>query len=646
MITSSNKGSSLVVVMCTLVLLMVIAGVAVEYTTTINRNVQRGNSVENAVAVGDGCIEMLYANWRGISRTSGVNPPKTNALNGNNIPLPTAANFPNLPAKANFAKRGTILDPKTDEPPGPTDYDATFTISNYKVIAASPEETGYGSASASPTPAIGQDGGSRTVNYIASADVTLPSLRGNVVAKVRRVLQWQELSPWNYALFYVDPLEIHPGPQFVINGWVHTNSDLYTAHDTLTFTDKVTFADNWYIEYMPGDSSHGGQTPTSPNYPGSPNYAAGLPNSGETMTPARDAEHQPFGINPADKFDTSNGNDPTKDNTGYHELVEKRVGSTANDPFYDPVSGTSYRYYDQADFKIVVDDVSGNVTVTERTGLTTERPISGASPGQDKKNYTEIMAAITTGGLIQDNREGSPMKVTTVDVGSIVNSINTGKLKNAGGGAFNGILYVSASGAAGSKPAVKVVNGSILPQNGLTIASNNPVYIQGDYNTGGTGTNVPSNAAGSYSDPSNPPDPQVSGYARQPALVIGDAVSVLSSAWTDANSFAGLSSRTASPTTVNTAIVSGIVPSGNGNYSGGAENFPRFMENWTGKTFTYYGSMVELYPSQTATGNWVYGGNVYDAPTREWFFDNNFHLRPPPGTLMTYNFIKGRWYLL
>ena len=78
----------------------------------------------------------------------------------------------------------------------------------------------------------------------------------------------------------------------------------------------------------------------------------------------------------------------------------------------------------------------------------------------------------------------------------------------------------------------------------------------------------------------------------------------------------------ATNTTVNTAIIAGIVPSGglpvNGvspqdrSYSGGAENFPRFLENWDNKSFTYYGSMVELFQSKQAIGEWSYGGNVYE----------------------------------
>ena len=80
------------------------------------------------------------------------------------------------------------------------------------------------------------------------------------------------------------------------------------------------------------------------------------------------------------------------------------------------------------------------------------------------------------------------------------------------------------------------------------------------------------------------------------------------------------------------------------NYSGGVENFPRFLEDWTGKSFTYYGSMVELYPSGQATGVWG-SGNVYNPPNRNWYFDTNFYANPPKGSLVLTNYIKQKWYL-
>jgi hypothetical protein len=178
---------------------------------------------------------------------------------------------------------------------------------------------------------------------------------------------------------------------------------------------------------------------------------------------------------------------------------------------------------------------------------------------------------------------------------------------------------------------------------GLTVVSPNPVYIQGDYNTGRdySGTTTPP----SNNSTSDPTQPTVANYTRAPCSVLADAVTILSNSWLDSN--AG-STPVASNTTVNTAIISGIVPTnayGGGNYSGGAENFPRFLEAWDGKKFTYYGSMVELYKSQQSIAIWQYAG-VYGAPDRQWYFDNKFKTTPPPGSLMLYSYVKGKWSVL
>ena len=209
---------------------------------------------------------------------------------------------------------------------------------------------------------------------------------------------------------------------------------------------------------------------------------------------------------------------------------------------------------------------------------------------------------------------------------------------------WNGIIYMTdTSGSSTTHRGIRLTNGDILPANGITVASGNPVYIQGDYNTG-SGT-VPSNSTTN----NDPTQPQSTGYTRKPASVVADAITILSNSWNDANASNGLgpsgtNPRIASNTTINTAIVSGIVPTANNYYSGGAENFPRFLESWTNKTFTYYGSMVELYKSKQSIGRWG-SDNVYNAPIRQWYFDTNLRINTPPGSLLVYSYVKGRWFL-
>ncbi len=624
-INSPKSGSSLVVVILTMATLAVIVGITLDYSTNINRLVQRTTTLQSAVAAADASIEQLFTNWRAICRASPSTPLATNAFS--NIPLPTSSQL-NLPSSSNFAKAGSNAD-LSDE------YDATYSISNIKLIAVDGTLQPVGGASIAPPPAVGmsQTGSVNTTsasyNYVASADVTMPTVRGNVVAKVRRVFSKQQVSPWNWAIFYVDPLEIQPGAPMVVTGWVNTNSNLYTAHGTnLTFADKVTYASDWFVNFMPGDQQHNGETPTTPASP-------------SNLPPARDVALQPFGMDSTAIFNTSDSN---PNNDSYRELVEPPAVSSA-----DPFAGQ--RYWDQAGIIIQIQDnpnanangfdgVKGHdlvnfYTVTNQQTGATQALTSGAL-----YNMFIAAGAITTNQTIQDNREAATTRLATLDVSKLVTSVSSGNPSYTSASFANPIIYIYDSSATSSaRRAIRLKGGTKIPNSGLTIVSNNPIYIQGDFNTGGT----PPSDNTSQNDPTTP---QVSGYTRASCSVIGDAINLLSNAWNDSNSSSGTSSRVATNTTFNTAILSGIVPTapvgGDGSYSGGAENFPRFLEDWSHAIITYYGSMVELYKSQQSTGEWG-KANVYVPPTRHWYFDTNFKVRPPPGTLMVYAYEKGQW---
>jgi hypothetical protein len=166
-----------------------------------------------------------------------------------------------------------------------------------------------------------------------------------------------------------------------------------------------------------------------------------------------------------------------------------------------------------------------------------------------------------------------------------------------------------------SKRAIRIKNGATINPIGLSIISGNPIYIQGSFNTG----------------------------TWKPVVVIGDAINVLSNAWNDTTPTAG---RVASNTTVNAALVGGIVSSNGTNYSGGAENFIRLQENWSGKTFTYSGSIVELWQSAQATGVWTGSSTVYTTPsTYSWTYDTRLATATLPGTFTLAAYLQQqRWY--
>lgn len=172
--------------------------------------------------------------------------------------------------------------------------------------------------------------------------------------------------------------------------------------------------------------------------------------------------------------------------------------------------------------------------------------------------------------------------------------------------------------------ALRLINGAApnLPTPGFTVAAENPVYVQGDYNASGS-----FNGAHSY------------------AAVMGDAVTLLSNIWNDYVSFNfpyDLSSRVASTTWYRMAIAAGkgpafAQPSGTPQdfgTDGGTHNFLRYIENWGGSTLNYLGSLVSLYFSRQATGTYKCCTIVYSPPARAYAFDSEFLVpsQLPPGT--------------
>lgn len=610
------------------------------YTGTVSRNVVASNSNRRAIEIGDGALGYMFAHWRELCKES------PNALLSTdkfaNIPAPTAAMFPAL---SSYVSNYTVSTSPNPEKPATPKY----TIANYQVQAVNPQMSPM-PVSTVPEVGTGMQTGTNTAFYLASADVSLPAF-GNrwVTAKMRRVFAKEQKSPWEYAIFYNDLLEIHPGAKQTIAGWVHTNGSLYTAHDTLTFASKVDYGNDWGVAFAPGDKDHT-ETPTSPHYP-------------SNLPPARGQVQLPFGMDPTQVFTGSNSN-----NTSYHELIEPPV---VGQP--DPISAS--RYYDQAQIRVLVDG-SNNVTMTDINNNSinsTTAALTGTNNPSvaTRALYMLFNDAIATNQTFQDNREGATMRVVTFDVSQLTSALtspadggtgyllgyNLGKWPQPGGlvsdsthsvgnVAWNGIVYIGdTSGSSSTKRGVRLKNGATIKGPGLTVASMNPVYIQGDYNTGRTASSeTPANSKNDGTGSNVVP-----GYTELPCAVLGDAVNILSNSWKDSNSSASLSSRTASPTTVNTAIVSGIVPTGSGgtganSYSGGAENFPRFLESWSNKTFTYYGSMVELFKSQQSIGYWG-SGNVYDPPNRNWNFDPLFYTQPPPGSLLIVTYSQQRWFI-
>ncbi|MEI8350710.1 MAG: hypothetical protein WCG36_00210 [bacterium] len=176
-------------------------------------------------------------------------------------------------------------------------------------------------------------------------------------------------------------------------------------------------------------------------------------------------------------------------------------------------------------------------------------------------------------------------------------------------------------------PAVRLRNAEkINLSRGLTVVSDQPIYIEGNFNT----TNRFSTN-------------------NLPTMVAGDAVTMLSTNWQDAlSSNSACSGRTAGNTTYDTVIMTGNTLTTTGHYNGGLENVLRFLEDWNGKTVTYRGSIIDLWTSRIAKDPWQSPSTstYYNAPTRNWGYDTVFRYSAPPGMPRVYGMEELDWQVI
>lgn len=202
---------------------------------------------------------------------------------------------------------------------------------------------------------------------------------------------------------------------------------------------------------------------------------------------------------------------------------------------------------------------------------------------------------------------------------------------------------------------VRLTNGTVIPgiydsttpsnTRGFTVASENGVYIQGNYNT--TGANNPPSSGNTPYDGFMP----FNTATHIPASVVSDAVTILSNSWNDGQSFMSpvtspydQSNRIASGTAMRFAMISGDTistregtPNQGGGWerlNGGVHNFKRFLERWDGQRLDYAGSLINLFNSRNNAGSFKCCNEVYNPPIRNWVFDSTFldPARLPPGT--------------
>lgn len=420
----------------------------------------------------------------------------------------------------------------------------------------------------------------------------------NITAAVRQDIDLTTIPLFQFAIFYNLDLEINPGPVMTVTGPVHGNGNIYLQpQNVLTFNSDTTAAGDII------NSKH----PLDPLV----RTAGKIVFEGEHDSGVSSL-NMPVGTN----------NTPV----AVRQIVEPPpLGESVNSPL------GKERFYNKADMIVTI---APNGSVSVSSGIIDNR--ATVVPQQQWDALTNSASGFLVTDSFFNKRENKTVNSLDIKIDKLRawSAKATNILRATWGAGDVTIIYVDDQRVttASFTPGVRVVNGAQLPTKGLTIATRSPIYVRGSYNIqDGFGTSSGGNTK-----------------HTRPAALIGDAITVLSQAWDDDNSGRSLEERPAAATTVNAAFLAGIVQTTNGSYSGGVENYPRFLEDWAGIPFTYNGSMVVMYPSQIATGQWRGTGSsigIYNPPNRVWAFDTNFRdpAKLPPGTPGVRALIRSMW---
>ncbi len=335
--------------------------------------------------------------------------------------------------------------------------------------------------------------------------------------------------------------------------------------------------------------------------------------------------------------------------TALHAFMSDGVWNAANSAFPGtmPIFYTDVPGCDCADgFEVCANAIPGCYTppmplrpVGGGTGVYSD--VMGAAPGAFDLEYRR--------GGFYNHREDKWMMLLNLNVSDLIAwNLANGEpffstTDNTDGGL---VLFLSVEGADSNDVnnyGVRVFGSADIPlpgginvsadPTGVTVVSDQAMYVLGDYNRG-TGPG---------------------GVARQPAALIGDSVNVMSQRYWRGSGAAtgcladccvgdfcrdgqsvqtlGSTRRNAETTWVNAAFLGGVDTTATGDYNGGLENYPRFHEDWGGgRALNYQGSFVSLGEPVRVDGDWcgtggstTNGCNIYNPPVRNWNFDPAFN---------------------
>jgi Tfp pilus assembly protein PilX len=445
----------------------------------------------------------------------------------------------------------------------------------------------------------------------------------------------QSIPIFQFGVFYDQDLEFHPGPQMTFAGRVHTNGNLYT-YNNVTFEGVLTTPESTFLDLKNAESGtngvhirDGGGVARKLDFDSRTHGAAAYRQRSEQLLSSR-LMSKAHGVRPLQL--PLPGNTPPftlllPRDPGDSELV-RRVKMAWKADWYVTVRAGVFAMADTNAMKAAFCD---SLVQLRPPGL--EVPV-GADCRRIFKPRVDAFL---------DGRENRRPDLVDIHLDSLKAWSDAAPATRA-----PRVLYVAfeslPSGTPGDLPAVRLRQGAELPlprtaldSGGLTVATERPLYVLGDFNTG---TWRPAALMGdAVIFLSRPPNPAMGAATSVPAAQRCGASGVRG--WCD-NQQQAMAVRGAQSTTQNAAVLAGHTPTSCDHsragcsapvQGGGLHNMVNYRENWgSGTTHTYRGSIVSLFTHRYLTR--PFSMSYYSPPTRVWSFETRFQQpsQLPPGT--------------
>lgn len=464
--------------------------------------------------------------------------------------------------------------------------------------------------------------------------------------RLSRTVQVELVPVYQYAIFYENTLELDAGQRIDVVGKVHANGDFYlTTSSEAWYHKAITVANRFYAGiYAP---SNGRGNTSSNNINVTTNNGAGgwerVQGTEASSTQWLDSRYGNWASEALDKF-----NGYIKDRTHGVMPVQLPLPSEYSPRVIiepadanDSPAVANQKFANFAALKITGDPRNAS-SITVRDAAGNIVPKTYVDAGGTTRTW------VTTTS-IYNGREMKMVDIIDVDAGRLREAVNLGRIDIG-----NGVVYVQPTQPTGStansrQSAARLSNARLLPSDpydSFSFVSNAPVYTKGD-------VNKPANASD-----------------RKMVLIAGDSINVLSNNFKDTDYDAGSTNVPANsafpiaststgnngpnvgalPTETNAIFMGGNTPSDGsppasagsysyyGRYSGGAENYFRYLESWgSSNPHTFNGTIMNLWQSEIAWKSWDKNATMgqqssgyYGPPRRIWSWDATFATKFPP----------------